>query len=270
MVDDAAVVSGLYTLQRGDTPLLVHVPHAGTRIPAGLAGRLSGHAETLPDTDWHADRLYGFASALGAGLMVATHSRYVIDLNRPPDDEALYSTRTTGLMPLETFDGEPLYREGAEPRATEARERCRDYWHPHHRALKAELDRLRSRHGHAVLLDAHSIRSEVPALFPGRLPVFNLGSHSGRSADPSLVELAAKVLSGDPRWDLVIDGRFKGGYITRHYGRPADGVHALQLEMAQRAYMDEATRQATEHSMQAVRGMLGKLVSGLSRWRPSA
>lgn len=260
----------LYFLDRGSSPVLVNVPHAGTRVPAMLAGRFTPTAADLPDTDWHVHRLYGFVGELGVGLMTAVHSRYVIDLNRPPGDEALYSTRGTGLVPIETFAGHAVYVAGAAPGADEVQARIKAYWQPYHAALLAELDRLRSQHGHAILLDAHSIRSEVPALFDGRLPVLNLGSNGGRSAGRGLIDACVRVLGSDPRWDLVVDGRFKGGYITRHYGRPHQQVHALQLEMAQRAYMDEDSRAATQASMRDIRGLLQRLVSALAKWRPDS
>lgn len=259
----------LYTLVSGDTPLLVHVPHAGTRVPGDMAARFTGVAGGLPDTDWFVDRLYAFAVALGAGLMAATHSRYVIDLNRPPDDAALYATRGTGLVPLETFDGAPVYQQGAAPDAAEIASRHDSYWQPHHDALAAELSRLRRAHGHVVLLDAHSIRSQVPALFEGRLPDLNLGSNAGASADASLVAAAMDILSSDTRWSHVLDGRFKGGYITRHYGRPGNGMHALQLEMAQSVYMDEDARVTDEHRMQDIRGLLVRLLQALIDWQPA-
>ena len=262
--------TGVFRMSRGTCAVLVNVPHAGTSIAASLADRFSPHAADLPDTDWHVDRLYEFVGELGVGLMRAVHSRYVIDLNRPPGDEALYSTRGTGLVPIETFAGQAVYRAGATPGADEVQERIKTWWQPYHAALQAELDRLRDQHGHAILLDAHSIRSEVPALFNGRLPVLNLGCNGGLSAGQGLIDACVSVLRSDPRWDLVVDGRFKGGYITRHYGRPHQQVHALQLEMAQRAYMDEASRAATPASMRDIRGLLQRLVSALAKWRPDS
>jgi len=260
--------TGLYQLHRGSCPVLVNVPHAGTRIPPSLADRLTPQAADLPDTDWHVERLYDFVGDLGVGMMAAVHSRYAIDLNRPPGDEALYTTRSTGLVPIETFAGAAVYIPGTAPGAGEVQERIKTYWQPYHEALQAELDRLHEQHGHAILLDAHSIRSEVPALFTGRLPVLNLGSNSGASAGQGLLDASVAVLAGDKRWDLVVDGRFRGGYITRHYGRPQLGFHALQLEMAQRAYMDEDSRVATQASMRDVRSLLQQLVLTLANWRP--
>lgn len=259
--------SNLYHLARGSTPVLVNVPHAGTLVPETIAVRLTPVAARLPDTDWFVDELYRFVTDLGAGLMVASHSRYVIDLNRPPGDEALYATRTTGLVPVETFAGECLYRPGEAPGPREVNERRKTYWRPYHAVLEHELGRLRETHGHAVLLDAHSIHSRVPALFAGRLPVLNLGSNDGTSAATGLVDRAVSVLRADARWDLAVDGRFKGGYITRHYGGPPARMHALQLEMAQRAYMDETSLHASEATMRDIRGLLRTLVQALIDWR---
>jgi len=258
----------LYALDRGTGPLLVSVPHAGTYVPGTLRGRLSEYAATLPDTDWFVDRLYDFAPALGVGLLAATHSRYVIDLNRAPDDAALYTARTTGLIPLETFDGRPVYRAGEAPNPEEKAERIDRFWRPYHEALTAELERLREAHGFALLLDAHSIRSRVPSLFEGQLPDLNLGSNDGASAAADLVAVALAELASARRWSSVLDGRFKGGYITRHYGRPEHAVHALQLEMAQCVYMQEAPPGASARSMRAVREWLTRLLRRLAAWRP--
>lgn len=258
----------VYTLERGEGPVLVSVPHASTYVPDAILARFSAAAACLPDTDWYVDRLYDFVPDLGAGMLVATHSRFVVDLNRPPDDSALYTRRTTGLVPLETFDGKPVYRRGEEPDRAETALRVEKYWHPYHEALAAELGRIREIHGHALVLDAHSIRSRLPQLFDGRLPDFNLGSYGGCSAAPGLVSAALTELESDRRWTCILDGRFRGGFITRHYGRPDRAMHALQLEMAQRAYMQEWPPRAGPHSMRPVREMLKRLIRALSAWRP--
>jgi N-formylglutamate deformylase len=229
-----------FTLHRGTRPLFVSVPHAGTYIPDDLAARLTGPARALPDTDWHVDRLYAFARALGASMLVATHSRYVIDLNRPPDDHSLYPGRdTTGLCPIDTFDRAPLYRD-APPSPAEIAMRIAAIHQPYHHALATELARLRARHATVVLWDAHSIRSVVPRFFDGVLPDFNLGTVDGTSAAPALVASLAAIAGRAAGFTAVVDGRFKGGYITRRYGVPSRGIHAIQLELAQRAYMDES------------------------------
>jgi N-formylglutamate deformylase len=193
-----------------------------------------------PDTDWHVSRLYAFARELGASVLVPRHSRYVVDLNRPPDDASLYpGQNTTGLCPAVRFSGEPVYREGEAPDPAEVAARVERYWRPYHDALETELRRLRARHGRVVLWEGHSIRGECPFLFEGRLPDLNLGTADGRSCAPALQERLTAVLQGQQRYDWVVNGRFKGGYITRHYGDPAHGVDAVQLEISQRLYMDE-------------------------------
>lgn len=232
----------IYTLHRGDAPLLLSLPHDGTRVPDAIAARLTPEARAVPDTDWHVARLYDFARALGASVLVPVHSRYVVDLNRSEDDTSLYpGQNTTGLCPVRRFDGGRVYLEGAEPDPAEVRARVDTYWRPYHAALAAELERLRQAHGRVVLWEGHSIRGELPWLFPGRLPDLNLGTAGGASCSPALAERLARVLSRQDDYGWVANGRFKGGHITRHYGRPEQGVEAVQLEVSQRCYMDEAS-----------------------------
>jgi N-formylglutamate deformylase len=229
-----------YSFVPGATPLLVSVPHAGTHVPDWLAARLTPEAAALPDTDWHVDRLYDFVRDTGAGLLIATHSRYVIDLNRDPSGAELYpGADNTEIVPMTTFARQSIYRAGQAPDAVEVAERIATYWHPYHQRLAEEVENVLARHGVAVLWDGHSIASQVPRFFSGRLPDLNLGSAGGTSADASLIALAAAELAAAPAFSRAIDGRFKGGYITRRFGAPARGVHALQLEIAQIAYMDE-------------------------------
>jgi N-formylglutamate deformylase len=252
----------------GSTPLVLSMPHVGREIPAGLAARLTPRALAVPDTDWHVERLYAFARAKGAGWLEPRLSRYVVDLNRPPDDAALYAGQvSTGLCPRETFDGEPLYTD-AGPGAAEVAERRRDYWQPYHAALATLLDAARARHGHAVLLDAHSIRSQVPRLFPGRLPDINLGTNDGRSCDRALSNAVLAVVGAQATFSHVLNGRFKGGYITRHYGSPTDGVHALQIELAQSAYMDERTVEYDAARAAPLVRLLEDVVAALLAFRP--
>jgi N-formylglutamate deformylase len=204
--------------------------------------RLTDSAQRVPDTDWHVARLYDFARELGASMLVPAHSRYVIDLNRGEDDVSLYpGQNTTGLCPVRQFDGSPVYRDGLEPGPDEVHERIGRYWRPYHQALRAELDRLRAAHGRVVLWEAHSIRGELPFLFDGLLPDLNLGTAGGASCSPELQERLGLVLAGQGEYGWVANGRFKGGHITRHYGRPEHGIDAVQLEISQRRYMDEAT-----------------------------
>lgn len=251
----------IYTLHRGDAPLLVSLPHDGTYVPTWIEPRLTPSARRVPDTDWHVSRLYAFARELGASVLAPRHSRYVVDLNRPPDDTSLYpGQNTTGLCPIVQFSGEAVYQAGEEPQPAEIVERVAIYWKPYHDALAAELARLRARHGRAVLWEGHSIRATVPFLFEGRLPDFNLGTAAGASCSPALQVRLAAILAAQSRYTHVVNGRFKGGYITRHYGRPAEGVDAVQLELAQLNYMDEATfeylPERAEHTAQMLRVML--------------
>ncbi|TWT23818.1 N-formylglutamate deformylase [Luteimonas marina] len=231
-----------FTLHRGSAPLLVSVPHDGTRVPDDIAARLTPEARRVPDTDWHIARLYAFAKELGASMIVPTHSRYVVDLNRGEDDVSLYpGQNTTGLCPVVRFSGDPVYLDGEQPSGDEVRARVDRYWRPYHAALRSELDRIHAAHGRAVLWEGHSIRGELPFLFEGRLPDLNLGTASGSSASPALQQRLEAVLAAQSRYDWAHNGRFKGGHITRHYGDPARGIDAVQLEISQRVYMDEET-----------------------------
>lgn len=230
-----------FLLHGGTAPLLVSIPHRGTRIPSDLHGRYLPRALAVEDTDWHLERLYDFADELGASVLQADVSRYVIDLNRPPDDQPMYpGASNTELCPTRFFTGEPLYAEGGAPTPAEREARRERFWRPYHRALRGELDRLRAAHGFVLLWDAHSIRSEIPWLFEGRLPDLNVGTAGGHSADARITEAVAQAAARHPAYSLAVNGRFKGGYITRHYGDPARHVHAMQLEMCQCLYMDES------------------------------
>ncbi len=234
-------MSDVCTLHRGTAPLLVSLPHDGTALPPELAARMTEAARGVPDTDWHVSRLYDFARELGASMLVPAYSRYVVDLNRPPDDASLYpGQNTTGLCPMRRFSGDAVYLPGREPSGDEVRERVERYWRPYHDALRGELERLRARHGRVLLWEGHSIRgSGLPFLFEGRLPDLNLGTAAGASCSPALQARLEAVLSAQAGYDWVANGRFKGGHITRHYGDPARGIDAVQLEISQRNYMDE-------------------------------
>ncbi|HQZ31722.1 MAG TPA: N-formylglutamate deformylase [Arenimonas sp.] len=251
----------IFSLHRGTSPLLISLPHDGIALPEELAGRLTPEARGVPDTDWFVSRLYDFARRLGASLLVPVHSRYVIDLNRPPDDLSLYpGQNTTGLCPLQRFSGEPVYLPGQEPTAEEVAARIERYWRPYHEALSGELARLRTAHGRAVLWEGHSIRSTVPFLFEGRLPDLNLGTASGASCSPARQARIESVLSAQRDYTWVANGRFKGGYITRHHGRPGEGVDAVQLELAQCTYMDEATGRYQPDRAAKVQALLAELL----------
>ncbi|WP_028232648.1 N-formylglutamate deformylase [Paraburkholderia mimosarum] len=232
-------MSELFSLERGDAPLVVSIPHLGTQIPAALCHLYTEEALTVADTDWHLDRLYAFVRELGATVIGARVSRYVIDLNRPPNDESLYPGQTTtGLCPGETFRGEPIYKPGCAPDAAERATRVAQYWQPYHDALAAELARLRERYANVLLWEAHSIASVLPRLFDDKLPDLNLGTQDGRTCAPPVQQAAVDAMAASP-YTWVGNGRFKGGYITRNYGAPERGIHAVQLEMCQSTYMNE-------------------------------
>lgn len=257
----------------GGTPLLVSMPHTGTFVPELLLKRMTPAARALPDTDWHLERLYDFLEALGASVLIATHSRYVVDLNRPPDDANLYPGQdTTPLVPLDTFHREPLYVSGAEPDEAEKRERLQRHWKPYHARLAGELSNLRNKFGYALLWDAHSIFSVVPRFFPGKLADFNLGTADGRSCAPGIGDALFAIAGRAAGFTAVLNGRFKGGYITRTYGAPANGVHAVQLELSEATYMDEqppfAFRPDLAKQLQpCLRQMLEKLLALGERFR---
>lgn len=230
----------IFNLRQGSAPLLISIPHMGLRIPDDIAATMTDTALRYDDTDWHLDRLYSFADELGASILAPVYSRYVIDLNRPSDNANLYpGQNTTGLCPVDTFNEEPLYLPGQEPDEAEQQRRCRLYWHPWHQALAGELERLRNQHGRVLLWEAHSIRSVVPRFFDGQLPDFNFGTADDATAPAGLAEKLAVQVREQSSYTAVANGRFKGGYITRNYGDPAHGVHAVQLELAQITYMDE-------------------------------
>lgn len=226
-------------VRRGAAPLIVSLPHAGLEIPEEIAEKLRSAWLARKDADWHTEQLYDFAADLDATVIQTAISRTVIDVNRDPSGASLYPGQaTTELCPTTTFDGEPLYLVGNEPSADEIARRRVEWFDPYHAAIVTEIDRLRADHRRIVVYDCHSIRSVVPRLFEGELPVFNLGTDGGRTCDPALAASVETALdsSGMSR---VTNGRFRGGYITRHYGRPDRGVHALQVEIAQRGYLDE-------------------------------
>jgi N-formylglutamate deformylase len=252
-----------FVLQQGSVPLLVSMPHIGTDIPPDLRAHYVPRALQVEDTDWHLARLYNFLGELGASVLMPTASRYVIDLNRPPDDAPMYpGASNTELCPTRFFTGEPLYQPGLEPGPEERARRREWYWQPYHAALQAELARLKAQHGFALLWDAHSIRSEIPWLFDGRLPDLNMGTASGASADARITDAVVRVCQSHAHISTAVNGRFKGGYITRHYGQPADHVHAIQLEMCQSLYMQEVAPFGYDESLaSAIQPLLKEMVA---------
>jgi N-formylglutamate deformylase len=254
----------------GTSPVIIDIPHCGTYVPPEIAAAMTEAGKRVLDTDWHVEKLYAFAPGIGAGLFHATHSRYVADLNRDPDGKPLYpGADNTEVCPLRSFHDAEIWLPGRAPDAAEAKRRVDTYWRPYHAALAREIAAVKARHGHCILLDGHSIFSEVPRFFAGKLPDLNLGTADGSSCAPSLQASAAAVLAGAAGFSHVVNGRFKGGYITRRYGRPEEGVHALQLEMAMSAYLDEGAPERYDGARAArLIAELERLVATLVDWSP--
>lgn len=225
----------------GDGPVVLGQPHGGTYVPEILFGRLNANGQGLADTDWHISRLYE-ALLPGATVVKSNVHRYVIDANRDPNGVSLYpGQNTTTLCPLTDFDGQAIWKDGQEPSEDEILSR-RDMYHaPYHTALAAELERVRARHGVAIFYDCHSIRSDIPFLFEGTLQVFSIGTNDGQTCAAEVEKAVTSVAETAQGYDAVTNGRFKGGWSTRHYGQPESATHAIQMELAQRAYMDEAS-----------------------------
>jgi len=250
-------------LNLGSAPLVVSMPHIGIVIPGELRASYVPRALAVEDTDWHLARLYNCLPQLGATVLRPQYSRYVIDLNRPPDDAPMYpGASNTELCPTRFFTGDALYPEGCAPSCEERKRRRSVYWQPYHDALRAQLNRLKAEHGFVLLWDAHSIRSRIPWLFEGVLPDLNIGTAGGASAHPSVTQAVADAAARYGDVSHVVNGRFKGGYITRHYGDPAAHVHALQLEMCQGLYMSERPPYAYDEALAAgVQPVLRDMVS---------
>ena len=252
-------------LHIGNGPVLLAQPHGGIEIPASIESRLNPLGTARADTDWHITRLYEGLLADATVVSTPIH-RYVIDANRDPTDASLYpGQNTTGLCPTTTFDGKAIYRDGQEPSADEIAARQRDYHQPYHDVLREQLERIQQRHGYAILYDCHSIRSLVPYLFDGQLPDFNIGSNSGNSCDARIEAVVQKRCAEAAGYSSVVNGRFKGGWTTRHYGRPAEGWHAIQMELAQCNYMQEQPPwQYDDVSAGKLRVILGAILNDLS------
>lgn len=254
---------------RGEGPLVLGLPHTGVYVPPEIVARLNETGRALADTDWHIERLY--AGLIDGVTTVRTRvHRYVIDVNRAPGGESLYpGQNTTGLVPLTDFDGGPIWREGEAPDAEETETRRAAYHAPYHAALAAEMARVRARHGFAILYDCHSIRSRIPFLFDGTLPDLNIGTNGGATCAPGIAAAVGEACAASG-YSSVTDGRFKGGWTTRHYGRPGEGLHAIQMELAQSTYLAaEAPPWAYDKTRAArLRATLRAILETLSDWRP--
>lgn len=260
-------MDNVLSFTQGQIPLLVSIPHAGLELTPTVESGLVDEALGLPDTDWHIPLLYAFAKEMGASVLVGHYSRFVIDLNRPSDDQPLYAGATTGLYPATLFDGVPLFKERQEPSAEERKRYLEHVWTPYHQTLGSELERLRTAYGYALLWDAHSIRSVVPHLFEGQLPDFNLGTFNGASCDPQVASRLEAVCTAAEGYSHVLNGRFKGGHITRQYGDPARDIHAVQLELAQCRYMEEFEPFSYREDLAApTQGVIRQLLEAFVAW----
>lgn len=242
-------IAAPFEFHEGDLPLLVSMPHSGLHLTSEVENGLTEKARRLPDTDWYIPELYVDLVKRGVSVISANYSRYVIDLNRPYDDQPLYTTKTTGLFPDILFDESPVFEEGKAP-SEEHHALCKmAIWRPYHQQIEHELARIKAKFGYAILLDAHSIAAEVPMLFEGHLPDFNWGTNQGGSCDANVLKCVQECVAGD--YTQVANGRFKGGYITRGFGQPDVGIHAIQLELSQATYLDDALARQKEYKLDA-------------------
>ncbi|MDG2033050.1 MAG: N-formylglutamate deformylase [Rhodospirillales bacterium] len=261
----------IYEFTLGTIPLVMSIPHVGEYIPPDTEAQMTSAAAEIGDTDWYLDRLYKDSATLGLHVLKATHSRYVIDLNRAPDNVSLYpGQNVTELVPTSTFAEAPLYPAGQNPDDAEIARRLEIFWHPYHTRLRETLTALKDKFGYAILFDCHSIKSVVPRFFDGRLPDFNLGTAAGKSCATDLRDKLSEALSGDGRYTLAVDGRFKGGYITRQYGDPNNNIHAFQLELSTATYMDEEPAFAWREDLaNQVKPSLIRMLEVAADWRPA-
>ncbi len=240
-------ITNPFTFRPSETPLLVSMPHSGLLLTPEVERGLTDQARKLPDTDWYIPELYDFLESLGVGCIQANYSRYVIDLNRPVDDKPLYQTKTTGLFPEILFDSNPVFHDGQQPKPIQKEQYKQQIWQAYHTTIAQELDRLKAQFGYAILFDAHSIAAHVPMLFEGTLPDFNWGNNAGASCDHRFIQAVSSTL--DNHYNQVTNGRFKGGYITRHFGQPEQGIHAIQLELSQATYLNNELAKQSQYQV---------------------
>ncbi|MEZ5525047.1 MAG: N-formylglutamate deformylase [Pseudomonadales bacterium] len=260
----------IFSYQQGNSPVIVSFPHDGMRLPPEIAPQLNELGKQVPDTDWYVNRLYNFLPELDVSFFIPEFSRYVVDLNRSSQGGALYPGQyETSVCPVATFDGEPIYREGCEPDAQEVQRRIGSYWQPYHDHIQSEIERIKALHGYAILWDAHSIRGMVPQLFDGVLPHLNFGTGGGLSCTPEILRRVTDIAYGQEYYSVVENARFKGGFITRHYGNPAENVHTIQLEINQSIYMQEGAAAALDEAKcERLRPLLKQFLHALSATMP--
>jgi len=253
---------------RGESPLILAMPHTGLYLPEDITAHLNDRGRALEDTDWHIDRLYS-DMAPQATIVRALFHRYVIDANRDPAGISLYpGQNTTQLCPVTDFNGQPIYLEGHEPDQQEIERRRKAFHAPYHAALQGEIDRILDQFGIVVVYDCHSIRSNIPFLFDGQLPDFNIGTNSGATCAPEIEQLVAEICANAEGFTSIVNGRFKGGWTTRNYGRPDTGIHAIQMELAQSTYLtsENAPFNYAGQNAQKLRIHLKKILLSLTSW----
>lgn len=258
--------SDVFKLRQGNSKLIVSMPHVGTQLPETLIPRLTKEALALPDTDWYLEELYDFLQELDVTVIAANYSRYVVDLNRSADDVSLYpGSNVTALCPTDTFSGAPIYKQETSLEAPEIKDRLTTFWYPYHEALESEIARVKASNDHVIVWEAHSIRSEVPRFFEGVLPQLNIGTADGTTCEQVLIEKVVDVIKSNGDYSWVANARFKGGFITRHYGQPSQGINAMQLEIAMRAYMDESSLgpRFDNNKASSLRGLLKAMIQSL-------
>ena len=252
----------------GDSPIILGMPHTGTYVPEDVLSKLNDNGQKLADTDWHIYKLYeGLLEE--ATIVRANFHRYVIDANRDPSGKSLYpGQNTTSICPLTDFDGEAIYFDGQEPNEKEIAQRIDEFHVPYHAAITAEIERVREKFGVAILYDCHSIRSSIPFLFEGQLPDFNIGTNEGQTCAPEIEQITHNICRDADGFSTVLNGRFKGGWTTRHYGQPENGVYAIQMELAQHRYL-ESEQLPFDYSLENAANLrmhLKNILEALSEW----
>ncbi len=223
-------------------PILVSVPHAGILFPKEVLEKMDPEKAAFPeDTDWFVDQLYGFCSEMGITMIVANYSRCVVDLNRDPNNIPLYKDGRviTDVVSVTDFNGAPIYKDEYKPNETEIQNRLDHYFFPYHHKIEEILADLKKEFGVALLFDAHSIKKNVPGIQKDDFPQVILGDNDETSAHPELIQTAVESLSGKS-FNFSHNFPFKGGFITRSFGKPEQNIHALQLEMTKTNYMNDS------------------------------
>lgn len=258
--------SDVFTLRQGNSKILVSMPHVGTQLPEWMIPCMHKEAMDLPDTDWYLEELYDFLEDLDVTVIAAQYSRYLVDLNRSADDISLYpGSDVTGLCPTDTFSGKLIYKQEPHLNTTELKNRLTKFWYPYHKALASEIARIKAIHGNVIVWDAHSIRSEVPRFFNGELPQLNIGTVDGTTCQQALIEKMLDVIKSNGDYSWVENGRFKGGFITRHYSQPSLDINTVQLEIAMRSYIDESSLKPNfdNHKAQPLRVLLKAMMQSI-------